>query len=1127
MASTHRRTVMLAIVGVVCLLAGLFSPGGAGIRLIADATQPPHRPGKSAVYTSLPEDQRWVNPDGQATDDPHPCAGRDLLYKAHIDAGYVTRNAEGALDVMVVNFANVEPMDQSCMRIPPESYQGKEVSRFVVPDDPNLSFLGAPGSIVWRAPFENYGGQWLPVWAGLGAFDAHHEWEVPNDFVSNSVDLTLADFDGPGEMNIYNYVSSWDRAKRIISSRDLRTTSLDVGGHGHMNWTFSEPGVYRLVWQAQGRHYDGSIERSKPVEQIWLVGEDGQVGLAPGTTKETNGYGITAEEQREEMGLSEPTEEVADPEVQDHASEISAEDAASLVEQAYKSDAGAPISSGDVNLELEYDKANNTVTRRTTRDGEELDNAVIIEVPDNGGRCVDPDDPVLGSLARAAGTRFFWSTGERGGDTPSFSVDTSKLNKEDLNQQEVMVASDVEGPAGMVYALGLGEGDSISPDATNASTRSRPVQLLGQKPHELKYLMSTPGIYSEYGTALVYGKDKSSYGWLEHRFLVGNQVINAWREKAGIDERLPENPIDCSAVTDLTGRDPFASAPGEDDSTTPGDGNEDSEPEVPGDGGDGEETSTPDTTTSEPSEEETSTEEPEPSTSNPEPTAPGDADNGEDSGDTGDNPGADEGTDDEENSDTSDLHRIEAGHLDFALGTIDGQGVAYVRDDSDPTSPVRRDSGTVAIVVPDRAWHDAAKTKHIDGFGEGAYVLPEVQNRHLPWPGLSNESFDFAGVDPDNQTTTFRIADVLAAPEGGRMMMGATENMKLVNQLDTDDLSKALVLNPRTHAHKVFLFNKPGVYEIEYEYSWYDSTGEVQRTPLVVTFEVDAEKAAEGTEPPTAPGDNEDGEETSETTSTTPTTSAKTAPKPVPKPKPTPTTTSKPAPKPSKPAPKPTKPAPKPAPKPGEDADEHGSNEGKESPKAPGTGKGDAPKDKGNATSKPGKKPDVHAVSTPNNTSRGYVPPAGKSGSGATLAAPVRGAGSAAPAPARAALPAPGAKGTPAKGGAAKGTPPKAKGTPAKGKPTPPHAKDSKSRVMPPSDPRTMDQQPGIKKNIAATSATSEFWRGLMLGIGGLSILAALFLFAHTLGRKSAAAASEDDEDTTNNGGNNPINNSW
>lgn len=1034
-----RWAPLLTVVGAICLVAGLFSPGGAGIRLIADATRPLHRLGDWVVYTSLPDSQKWVNPDGKVTDKRHMCAGRDLLYNAHVDAGYVTRNAKGALDVMAVNSTKVMPMDQMCVRLPPDSFNGQEVSRFVVPDDPALSFLGAPGTIVWRAPFENYGGQWLPVWAGLGAFDAHHEWQVPDDFTANSVDLTLADFEGPGEMNIFNYLPSWDRAKRIISSKDLRTTALDVGGHGHMNWTFSKPGVYRLVWQAQGMHYDGSVERSAPVEQIWLVGEDGQVGLAAGTTKGTHGYGVTAEKQREKMGLSEPSAQPDPVTIKDRPVPLSAEAARALVDEKYEQWSRAAVSSGDVRLVPSYDASENSVSTVTRRGTEELPNDVVIEVPDSAVRCVKVDDPVLGSVAQTAGSRFFWATGKTGGQTPSYSVDTTQLDRGALSQQEVMIESSMTSPRNGVYAVGRETDAGFVLDATNANARSRQVQLRGQGVYNLQYLMSAPGVYSENGSIMVFGKETSNYDWYSPVFVVGNSVINAWRAKSGVSERLPENEVDCSSAGSVTGHDPLVTGG---DGAQPQPGDPDSGM-APGDGSTGENPAPGET---EPGGTELGEIE-------PGETEPGETEPGDSTPSTPGTPGTDKPSPGDEAPEST-LHRIESGHIDLALGTVDGHAEAYVRDDSNPSMPVRRDSGTVAIVVPDKAWHRGSETAHVPGFENGAFVLPEVQNRRLPWPGLSNEAFDFSGVASDNQTTTFRISELRSAPEGGRLMMSATEDLKLVNQLDTEDLSKALVLPPRTHAHKAFWFNKPGTYEVEYEYSWYDASGGVERAPLVVTFQVGKPPVDSGTTPGT------------ETTAPQPSPSVPVKPEP-----------GKPAP--SKPAP--STPAP-----------------GKPEPGASAPGK---PEPEASAPGKPASGGATEESSQPNNSSRGYVRPGGSAGRGGNIV-PVSATGPAASAPARAAL---SNASAPAKGTPAKGVPPKGKGTPppANGKPATP-------RPLPPADTRAMAQQPGIEPDITAAAKSTEFWRGLMLGIGGLSIVGALFLFAHTLGRKTAAAQAQE-----------------
>ncbi|AZA08409.1 choice-of-anchor M domain-containing protein [Corynebacterium pseudopelargi] len=823
---TPMRLRMLATLGVLALLVALFLPGpGLNlINLVDESTNgSTHKPGTGEAFTVLPEDQHFFDAQGSDTGQLHPCAGRDLLYHSHIDAGYVTRNDQGNLDVMAVNNTKVIAQDSACMRLGPDNHNGVEVSRFVVPNDPALSFLGAPGSIVWRAPFENYGNRWLPIWAGLGAFDPHHEWKVPTDFVANSVQLDLVEFEGPGDMNIYNYLPQWDRATRIIGSQDLRSTSLGVGGHGHMNWTFSQPGVYKLAWQAQGRHYDGSVERSAPVTQYWLVGEDSHVGLLPGTTQGIGNYGKRAETIRQEMGLSEPTGEPAKVVLSEQAPKLESEEVKAMVEREYF-ETDPPIGSGDVVVDVGYTGKellkDPEVTLKTHVDGKTLENAVVIEVPDSATKCIAPNDPYLSNFARAAGSRLVWMTGTPGGPTPSYAFDTSDLDLAQLSEQQVIVEPGVNTPRGGVYAMGAGDGDRFASIATNANSTSTPLQLLGAQRHNVQYMMSRPGVYTEDGSVRVFHKTDPRYEFYSPIFLVGNQVINQWRQRAGVKERLPETQPSCEAAPQLSGWDPYApelvDAP-EDPPTQPDETTAPETSEAPV----VEETEQP----SEEVEEVEEVEEPTETTSTPEPEVPA-------------------------------LHRIRSGHLDMALGTIDGNALAYLKDESDPANPVRRESGTFFIVVPQRAWHDDASALELDDFADGAFVLPEVQDRRMPWPGISNEAFDFQAVHPDYPTTDFSIASVLSAPQGGRLVLSASEDMKVKRQLDSADPSASIALPAFTHAHKAFWFNKPGTYEVRFAYSWVNKQGQTEQAFLDTTFEVGnlpkEEEVVEETTEPTA-----------------------------------------------------------------------------------------------------------------------------------------------------------------------------------------------------------------------------------------------------------------------------------
>ncbi|WP_448853301.1 choice-of-anchor M domain-containing protein [Corynebacterium frankenforstense] len=256
-----------------------------------DATGETHRPGEPGHSVDVLEDTTYETANG--TTEPHPCAGRRLLYQSHIDALYATRDQGGKLTMAVVNGQQVEPAEESCLRLAPDADDsGKEVSRFRLPDNPALSFLGRPGDVLWIGPqhmpfLQNF----RPLWAGIGAFDPAHEYEVPTDFENGEVTFELTDFSGPEGGQVHNFFGRFgdSEMERMFGAPEgAKSFTAPVGSHGHYNWTFSEPGIYSFTWKVRGRHADGAEEVSEEVTQTWLVGSDAQVGLPEGTTTDLN-----------------------------------------------------------------------------------------------------------------------------------------------------------------------------------------------------------------------------------------------------------------------------------------------------------------------------------------------------------------------------------------------------------------------------------------------------------------------------------------------------------------------------------------------------------------------------------------------------------------------------------------------------------------------------------------------------------------------------------------------------------------------------------------------------------------------------------------------------------------------
>ena len=281
--------------GAALLAAGLAAAGAAG----AATPSTEHVPGELGYGVDVAADAVDTN-----TGETHPCAGRKLAYRSHVDAIYATHMG-GELTTAVVDGQAVVPADEVCLRLAPDADEnGVEVSRMVVPPDtPALSFLGEPGEILWNAPqttatFGEH--RWRPVWAGVGAFDPSHELGDGEDLPA-TVELEITELDGPGEVHTYFYNRGSDTLDHIFSAPDDPKFTLNVGGHNHMNWTFTEPGVYRLTVEAKMTMPDGTVEASEPTVHTWLVGSDEQVGLEPGTTEGLNDIEVPAEKVRDEL----------------------------------------------------------------------------------------------------------------------------------------------------------------------------------------------------------------------------------------------------------------------------------------------------------------------------------------------------------------------------------------------------------------------------------------------------------------------------------------------------------------------------------------------------------------------------------------------------------------------------------------------------------------------------------------------------------------------------------------------------------------------------------------------------------------------------------------------------------
>ncbi len=112
---------------------------------------------------------------------------------------------------------------------------------------PQWSFLGPTGSSVWTLPqVENPNLLFL----GIGA-----EEIADGTFVGNQFTLALKGVTGPGSFTVYQTDAFgepvvWMNSGDGISGADARL--LPSGAHSHVNWTFSAPGDYSVLFEASG-----------------------------------------------------------------------------------------------------------------------------------------------------------------------------------------------------------------------------------------------------------------------------------------------------------------------------------------------------------------------------------------------------------------------------------------------------------------------------------------------------------------------------------------------------------------------------------------------------------------------------------------------------------------------------------------------------------------------------------------------------------------------------------------------------------------------------------------------------------------------------------------------------------
>lgn len=394
MAKVTKVTSMLCCLAIASLsMLPVSASEGADL----DATG--HKKGEPAFGVTIPKGTTYRDSDDKEV--PHPCVDRKIGYQGHFDALYGTYNysveepATGLpkLELMAVDGQQVVPQESLCFRLPPDAGEdGEELSRIRIPDDKEFEFLGKPGDIVWYAP-QNipFANGHRPIWAGIGAFDPHHEPKGKDSIpahLDKDMYFELQDFSGPGDVNVFFKNNSRKEVERIFSSNDeeLKTIKYEMGAHGHFNWTFSKPGIYELTWEAYVKNGAFKV-KAEPVRQIWLVGSDEEVGLPEGTTTNLNKITKPLDKDATNEPPTAPSEKKKPPRPEKGHSETSSRSALDdSIERAWKLTGTPKTIINDGHMDLALTRPDKEFVTVINREGEKYSSGdVTLAVPDSGG----------------------------------------------------------------------------------------------------------------------------------------------------------------------------------------------------------------------------------------------------------------------------------------------------------------------------------------------------------------------------------------------------------------------------------------------------------------------------------------------------------------------------------------------------------------------------------------------------------------------------------------------------------------------------------------------------------------------------------------------------------------------
>lgn len=186
---------------------------------------------------------------------PAPIASSIVLSSGHIDVLAVAADCDNqAISVSTKDGTSDPVVYRQTDRV---LIHGNQNAAITVPEglQAGFEFLGPPGSIGWLLPESGFDAQAGGVpWAGFDAFAVSL-----GVYENDEVTLYLSSVEGPGRFVAFESPQDSSSPPGLLFDPDngLIEMSIPPGLHRHLNWYFSEPGLYVLHFGVEATRVGG------------------------------------------------------------------------------------------------------------------------------------------------------------------------------------------------------------------------------------------------------------------------------------------------------------------------------------------------------------------------------------------------------------------------------------------------------------------------------------------------------------------------------------------------------------------------------------------------------------------------------------------------------------------------------------------------------------------------------------------------------------------------------------------------------------------------------------------------------------------------------------------------------